>query len=90
MKNKISELIIAQKPQQIKLPSPPVSFQVPDGELMNRLLASPQLKGWERFFVATPQKTRKPGRRQIQKLKAIAFRLGFTAEDAIAPNESTL
>jgi hypothetical protein len=28
MKNKISELIIAQKTQQIKLPSPPASFQV--------------------------------------------------------------
>jgi len=45
--------------------------------LCSQLLRNPTLKGWEKLFVTTLQKSPNPGRRQLEKLGAIASRLGY-------------
>ncbi len=47
-------------------------------DLCSELLKNPALKGWERLFVTTLQKSRKPGKKQIAKVEAIASRLGYS------------
>lgn len=47
-------------------------------ELIEKLLQSPQLRGWERLFVSTISKCPKPGSRQLEKVQAIATRLGVS------------
>jgi hypothetical protein len=42
------------------------------------LLRDERLRGWERLFIATLQKSRNPGRKQLEKLEAIASRLGYS------------
>lgn len=45
--------------------------------LCSPLLESPNLRGWERLFVKTLAKSPRPGRKQLEKLEAIAARLGY-------------
>jgi hypothetical protein len=42
----------------------------------SQLLKNPKLRGWERLFISTLQKSPNPGRRQIKKLETIASLLG--------------
>jgi hypothetical protein len=48
--------------------------------LSEKLLKKPSLKGWERLFVRTLAASANPGRKQIEKLEAIALRLGYGGE----------
>ncbi len=55
--------------------------EAPHVALCSRLLKSRCLKGWEHLFVSTLIKSSCPGRKQIQKLEAIASRLGYSVVD---------
>jgi hypothetical protein len=50
-------------------------------DLCNRLLQNPVLKSWERLFIKTLAASRNPGRKQLQKLEAIASRLNERSEN---------
>lgn len=63
-------------PGNLQLPLPLESPQKPEA-LINKLLESPDLRGWERLFVATVGKSTKPGSKQLKKIEAIAARLGI-------------
>ncbi len=52
--------------------------QAPHDELIAALLESPDLKGWERTYVLAAQNTKRRSAKQIQKIQAIATRLGLT------------
>lgn len=45
--------------------------------LMQQLLPSSALKGWERLFIATVEKCPKPSLRQLQKVRAFPERQGL-------------
>ena len=53
----------------------------PHSDLCSQLLKNPALKGWEKLFVTTLQKSPNPGRRQLEKLEAIAARLGYCVDE---------
>jgi hypothetical protein len=46
-------------------------------DLIATLLQCPNLRGWERSYVIATKNTRRRGRRQLEKLEAIATRLGI-------------
>jgi hypothetical protein len=46
--------------------------------LASKLLRKPALRGWERLFVKTLAASHNPGRKQLEKLKEIALRLGYS------------
>jgi hypothetical protein len=52
----------------------------PHSILSGKLLKISALKGWERLFVKTLATSANPGRKQIEKLEAIALRLGHGGE----------
>jgi hypothetical protein len=52
----------------------------PHSILSAKLLKISALKGWERLFVKTLATSTNPGRKQIEKLEAIALRLGHGGE----------
>jgi hypothetical protein len=49
--------------------------------LASKLLRKPALRGWERLFVKTLAASHNPGRKQLQKLEAIAARLDYSVAD---------
>jgi hypothetical protein len=54
--------------------------------LCSQLLKNSSLKGWEKLFVTTLQKSPNPGRRQLEKLEAIAARLGTGTDELNSSN----
>jgi hypothetical protein len=52
--------------------------QAPHDELIAALLESPDLKGWERSYALATRNTKRRSDKQIQKIKAIATRLGIS------------
>jgi len=54
----------------------PEAAASPHSNLCCQLLKNSSLKGWERLFVKTLVDSPNPGRKQLEKLGAIASRLG--------------
>lgn len=49
----------------------------PYKKLCHQLLKNSAIRGWEKLFVRTLSTSANPGKRQIEKLEAIASRLGY-------------
>jgi hypothetical protein len=64
--------------------TPKILTFYPAAKQCGELLQNPVLRGWEKLFVSTLARCQKPGRRQLEKLQAIAEKLNAINEGSEA------